>query len=106
MKKFNEIRVCHGPTCGTHGAEQIMGALKNAYSKDGTEITERLCCGRCKYNNTIVVDGQTVSNLSPQNIQQTFISNPDETLEKAKEFEKNIVRDLDEILESDDILLM
>ncbi len=101
MKK---IGICHGPTCGTHGAQKIKKILEEEYKDQGIEIVERECCGRCKFNNTIVVDDIPVSRLSPENIREKFIKDPKQALEQAKKDEVEILKGLNEFLDSDDLL--
>lgn len=99
--RCKRIEVCHGPTCGTHGAQRILGTLKAAFEKEGTEIIPRGCCGRCSFNNSIVVDGQTVSKLSPATIDTQFIQRIDESLAEAKDFDAEANEQLDSFLNSD-----
>lgn len=102
MKKITRIEVCHGPTCGTHGAQRIKKILEDEYRD--VVIVERTCCGRCKFNNTIVVDDIAVSRLTPETLKKKFIDDPEQALEQAKKDEAEILKELNEFLESDDLL--
>ena len=104
MKKITRIEVCHGTTCGTHGAQRIKRLLQDEYKEVDTVIIERTCCGRCKFNNTIVVDGVAVSRLSPETVKEKFVDRPEQALEDAKRDEEAILEELNSFLESDDLL--
>ena len=97
-----KIGVCYGKTCGPAGAASIKKILEDTYSAQGIEVTERLCCGRCKNNNSIVIDEDvTISRLSPGTIKERFIDREDAAIAEAREEEKRIREELDRALDAD-----
>lgn len=99
---YKKIGVCNGKTCGPAGAAQIKKILKDTYNTHGIEVTERLCCGRCENNNSIVIDDDvTISHLSPGTLKERFIDRPDVAIAEAREEEKRIREELDHALEAD-----
>lgn len=104
LDKYKKIAVCHGPTCGTHGAQRIKQILEKEYEGSGITIVERECCGRCKFNNTIVVDDVAISRLSPETLKEKFIADPKRAIEEAKLDEEAMLEELNSFLESDDLL--
>ncbi len=97
------IDVCHGPTSGPAGARRITKRLEEVYGAEA--IHKRGCCGRCKFNNSIVVDGQIVSNLNPDTIDEQFLADPARALKDAREFEKRTLSELNDVLDSNDLFL-
>lgn len=101
MNQFKKIGVCHGKTCGPAGAARIKKILEDEYG-ESVEIVERLCCGRCDDHNSIVIDDSvTVSHLSPENVRESFITDPDAAIRCAREEEKKIQEQLDAALDGD-----
>lgn len=101
---FKKIAVCHGPTCGPHGAREIKATLENNLANDGIEITARECCGRCENHNSIVIDDTvTVSHLDEEKIKD-FIADPDTMIEKAHKEQEELSKKIDDLLSSDDLL--
>ncbi len=78
--------------------------LEQEYAKQGIEITETLCCGRCEHSCTIVVDEQPISDLSPENLKKNFIDDPNQAVKHAQEQDKKASAALDKLL-SDDLAL-
>lgn len=103
--KIKKIEVCHGPTCGINGGRRIKKQLEEYFLKDTIEIVERECCGRCSYCNTIVVDGELVSELKPETLEETFLKNPEGAIKTSQEAFKKRMEKLDDILSSPDTLL-
>lgn len=104
INNIKKIQVCHGPTCGTHGAQKIKQILQEEYKDQSIEVVERECCGRCKYNNTIIVDDVAISRLSPENIKEEFIKDPASAIEKSKKEDLDSIIKLESFLASDDLL--
>lgn len=98
---FKSIEVCHGPSCGSHGGPKIKKILEETYKDSPVEITERLCCGRCEHYNTIVVDGQKISDLDPERLKEQFINDPLSAVKKAQKEDQEASDRLDDILQKD-----
>ncbi len=105
MKKntIKKIEVCHGPTCGPNGANEIQRKISEAFKGSGTEVIGRGCCGRCQFNNTIVADGQPISKLSPKTVQEKFVDDPDTAIAAARETDAEILKELDAFLRNDSV---
>ncbi|MBI2645274.1 hypothetical protein HYW94_03835 [Candidatus Uhrbacteria bacterium] len=102
---FKKIGVCHGKVCGPAGAHNILRILKEEYGKDGVEVVERTCCGRCERNNSISIDDMTIiSDLSSKNIREKFIADPETAIGKAEEEQSESEKKLDSMV-FDDLLL-
>lgn len=103
MPLFKKIAVCHGKSCSLAGAASIKKILEKQYDASGIEIVERECCGRCEHSCTIVVDGQPISDMSPDNLRALFLDNPEQALADAAKRDDDALAALDTIL-SDDFL--
>ena len=103
--KFKKIGVCHGKACGPAGADRIQKILEEEYGRDGVQIVERTCCGRCEHNNSIVINDMTIlSDLSSKNIREKFIADPETAIQKAQEEQSKSEEKLEHILSDDGLL--
>jgi len=98
---IKSIEVCHGPSCGSHGGPRIKKILEETYKNSPVEITERLCCGRCEHYNTIVVDDQKISDLTPEHLKEQFIDDPLRAIKTAEKKDWEASDRLDVVLQED-----
>ena len=100
MKK---IAVCHGKSCGPAGARRIQERLAEEYSQKGVDVASRTCCGRCEHPVSIEIDDDAViSDLTLANLEEKFISYPDQAIAMAQEEQKSAMEKLNSAL--DDIV--
>lgn len=99
MSSFKKIEVCCGKACGPAGSKKIKEQLIHVLADSGVEIVERGCTGRCEHACTIVIDGTAISDLSPSNLDNAFLNNPDTAIECAQKQEAQSAASLDGILE-------
>lgn len=99
MPSFKHIEVCCGKACGPAGSAKIKEQLMRSYAVSGVEIVECGCTGRCEHCCTIVVDGIAVSDLTPSNLKDVFLNDPDQAIASAQEQDTQSTSLLDDALE-------
>ena len=73
---MKEIKVCVGSSCHLKGAPEIVdilkGLLKKHHLEAEIELGASFCCGRCTEGVIVNFDGDTVKNVTPDNIEDIF----------------------------------
>jgi len=73
MKK---VSICVGSSCHLKGAAEVVDIFKNLYKKldldDKVELSASFCQGNCTNGVNVVIDGEIIPEVGPQNAEKIF----------------------------------
>ena len=78
-KPKKDLQVCTGKSCTRNHAQEI---IKNAKRHSEVNIATSCCMGLCSMAPTVVVDGNVISNVNPNQISQ-LLGEKEETIKKS-----------------------
>ena len=71
-----KVTICIGSSCHLKGSYQVIASLKELIAKhnlaDQVQLNGSFCLGHCQDGVSAKIDGEIVTGLSPENIEEVF----------------------------------